>query len=281
MKNRALKLLCLNLGIALLNVIMFSKGLVGLTFDGGALSTALAVTVIVMSLIAFGYGNYTLLFSEKPEPTVQLLRGTEFTEPKDYIEALAEKRGKGVFDEEIYTSIEQINRMVDKDKALDSILEQFFTPQEITFTRFQSAINAVQAIFYNNVKKMLNRMAIFDYKDYQKLLNKEKKLYERENDDQVSQFKKTVRQINGTEEAENIRQPQVNFSSNHAQMNIYNEHIRYVRGLVSDNEQILVKMDALLLEISKLDDLDEHGLENMAAVQEINDLIAQTKYYKS
>ena len=36
MKYRALKLLCLNLGIALLNVIMFSKGLVGLTFDGGA-----------------------------------------------------------------------------------------------------------------------------------------------------------------------------------------------------------------------------------------------------
>ena len=98
MKYRALKLLCLNLGIALLNVIMFSKGLVGLTFDGGALSTALAVTVIVMSLIAFGYGNYTLLFREKPEPTVQLLRGTEFTEPKDYIQDFAEQRGKRVVD---------------------------------------------------------------------------------------------------------------------------------------------------------------------------------------
>ncbi|HCA55089.1 MAG: hypothetical protein VZR73_06970 [Acutalibacteraceae bacterium] len=256
MKYRALKLLCLNLGIALLNVIMFSKGLVGLTFDGGALSTALAVTVIVMSLIAFGYGNYTLLFSEKPEPTVQLLRGTEFTEPKDYIEALAEKRGKGVFDEDIHTAIEQINRMTDKDKALDSILEQFFTPQEITFTRFQSAINAVQAIFYNNVKKMLNRMIIFDYKDYQKLAEKVRNSQARENGGLVSRSVDT-------------------------QMRIYSEHIFYVRGLVSQNEEILIKMDALLLEISKLDDLDEHGLENMAAVQEINDLIAQTKYYKT
>ena len=65
------------------------------------------------------------------------------------------------------------------------------------------------------------------------------------------------------------------------QMRIYSEHIFYVRGLVSQNEEILIKMDALLLEISKLADLDEHGLENMAAVQEINDLIAQTKYYKT
>lgn len=256
MKHRAWKLIGLNLGIALLNVILFSKGLVGLSFSESALKTALAVTTVVMSLIAFGYGNYTLLFSEKPEPTVQLLRGTEFTSPQDYIDALQEKRGKGVFDEDIHTAVEQINRMLDKDRALDSILEQFFTPQEITFTRFQSAINAVQAIFYNNVKKMLNRMIIFDYKDYQKLLEKVRSSHARETGGVVSRPVDT-------------------------QMRIYNEHITYVRGLVSMNEEILIKMDALLLEISKLDDLDEKGLENMAAVQEINDLIEQTKYYKN
>ena len=256
MKHRIGKMVALNLGIALLNVVLFSQGLVGLNFTESALKTALAVTVIVMSLIAFGYGNYTLLFSEKPEPTVQLLRGTEFTSPQDYIQALEDKKGKGVFEEDIHTSIEQINRMQDKDRALDSILEQFFTPQEITFTRFQSAINAVQAIFYNNVKKMLNRMIIFDYKDYQKLLDKVRSSQARSTGGVVSRPVDTP-------------------------MRIYREHIEYVRSLVNMNEEILIKMDALLLEISKLDDLDEKGLENMAAVQEINDLIAQTKYYKT
>ena len=114
----------------------------------------------------------------------------------------------------------------------------------------------MQAIFYNNVKKMLNRMIIFDYKDYQKLAEKVRNSQARENGGLVSRSVDT-------------------------QMRIYSEHIFYVRGLVSQNEEILIKMDALLLEISKLDDLDEHGLENMAAVQEINDLIAQTKYYKT
>ena len=247
MKHRALKILCLNLGIALVNIVMFSKGLVGLTFSGEALQTALAVTVVLMSLIAFGYGNYTLLFSEPPEPTVQLLKGTEFSAPSDYIEALNEKRGQGA---------EQVGRMEDKDRALDSILEQFFTPQEITFTRFQSAINAVQAIFYNNVKKMLNRMIIFDYKDYRKLTEKIK----------TARASGSVGPVS---------------RSIDTQMQIYQEHIEYVRGLVSMNEDILIKLDGLLLEISKLDDLDEQGLENMAAVREINDLIAQTKYYKT
>lgn len=43
-KKQIIKLLCLNLGIALLNVILFSAGFVGLNFSGDALTTALGVT---------------------------------------------------------------------------------------------------------------------------------------------------------------------------------------------------------------------------------------------
>ena len=255
MKN-FFKILLLNLGIALLNVILFSKGLVGLTFTGGALTTAAAVTVVVMSLIAFGYGNYTLLFSEPKEQPVKFLKGTEFSTSKEYADALINAKGKNVFDECIDNAVEQIYRMDDKDRALDSILEQFFEPQEITFTRFQNAIDSIKAIFFNNIKKMINRMMIFDYKDYKKLVQK----------------MHNSRNINGVG---------VNSKAVGDQLRIYNEHISYVNGLVEMNENILVKLDKLLLEISKLDDLDEQGLENIAAVQEINDLIAQTKYYKS
>ncbi|MBQ1660366.1 MAG: hypothetical protein II059_11090 [Clostridia bacterium] len=254
MKN-FFKILLLNLGIALLNVILFSKGLVGLTFTGGAVTTALAVTAVVMSLIAFGYGNYTLLFSEPKTQPVKFLKGTEFSTSKEYIDALSDAKGKNVFDECIDNAIEQVYRMDDKDKALDSILEQFFEPQEITFTRFQNAIDSVKAIFFNNIKKMINRMMIFDYKDYKKLVQK-------------------------IHYSRNVNGVGVNSKAVGDQLKIYNEHISYVYGLVEMNENVLTKLDKLLLEISKLDDLDEQGLENIAAIQEINDLIAQTKYYK-
>ena len=110
-------------------------------------------------------------------------------------------------------------------------------------------------ILDNNVKKMINRMLIFDYKDYKKLTEK----------------------IRSTGGANNIG---VYSKSVDAQIKIYSEHIEYVRTLVDTNENILIKLDGLLLEISKLDDLDEEGLENIAAVKEINALIEQTKFYK-
>lgn len=257
MKKSIWKIIVLNLVIAAVNVILFSKGLVGLSFAGGALSAALAATVITMSVIAFGYGNYTLLFREQKEPPLKLLKNTELTATEDYIHALEGMKGKQVFfDEAIDAAIEQLYRMDDKDKALDTILEQFFTPQEMTFTRFQSAIDSVKAIFFNNVKKMINRMIIFDYKDYQKVVSK------------ISNAQK----VNGVGVAS---QPLSE------QLKIYNEHISYVRGLVEMNENILTKLDGLLLEISKLDDLNEEELEKMAAIQEINSLIEQTKYYKA
>lgn len=146
--------------------------------------------------------------------------------------------------------------MQDKDKALDSILAQYFSPQEMTYTKFQTVIDSVQALFYNNLKKMINRMIIFDYKDYTKLINK----------------------LKNAPASDGIT---VASKSTGAQLKIYNEHIDYVKGLVEMNESILVKLDSLLLEISKLDDIDEAGLEELTAIQEINDLISQTKYYKN
>lgn len=254
MKN-VLKIILLNLGIALLNVILFSKGLVGLTFTGGALTTAFAVTVVVMSLIAFGYGNYTLIFSEPKTPPAKFIKGTEFSSSKEYIDALGNLRGKNVFDEYIDTAVEQVYRMDDKSKAIDGILGQFFGSQETTFTKVRNTVDSAKAVFYDNVKKMTDRMSIFDYEDYKKLVQK----------------------IHYSRNTNGVR---INSKAVGDQLKIYNEHISYVNGLVEMNESVLVKLDRLLFEISGLDGLDEKSFKNMAAIQEINDLIAQTKYYK-
>lgn len=107
MKHRALKIVCLNLGIVLLNVILFSPSLVGLNFVGEAFKIAMAVTVIVMSLIAFCYGNYVLLFQEKPaeEPMLHFLKGNEFTKPEDYAEALKAKKAKAYLTKKLTTPL--------------------------------------------------------------------------------------------------------------------------------------------------------------------------------
>ncbi len=253
-KKKVLWLILLNLGLLLWNVALFSPGLIGLTIGADALLTALGVTDIVMSLIGFGWGNYSLLFSEK-NSDIKLYKGNELSQAKDYVAALENQKDKKIFEADINTAVEQIYRIEDKDRALDTILAQYFSPQEMTFTKFQSTVDCVQELFYQNLKKMLNRIIIFDYKDYLKVLDK----------------------LNSAPVVDGVK---VASKAHAAQLKIYNEHLDYVHQLLEMNENMLVKMDSLLLEISKLDDINAGDLENMAAIQEINELIEQTKYYK-
>jgi hypothetical protein len=63
--------------------------------------------------------------------------------------------------------------------------------------------------------------------------------------------------------------------------NVYNEYIRFVKEATEDNEQILLKLDKLLLEISGLNCIESGELEQMAGMIEIDNLIKQAKYYKN
>ena len=254
-KKKVLWLILLNIGLLLWNVVLFSPGLIGLTIGADALLTAFGITDIVMSLIGFGWGNYHLLFSEKTTD-MKLYKGNDVILAKDFIAALENQKDKKIFESSIDTAVEQIYRIEDKDRAIDTILAQYFSPNEITFTKFQSTVNLVQELFYTNIKKMLNRIIIFDYKDYMKVLEK----------------------LNSAPVVDGVK---VASKAHAAQLKIYNEHIDYVRELLDMNENMLVKLDSLLLELSKLDDINAGDLENMAAIQEINELIQQTKYYKT
>ncbi|MCR5608485.1 MAG: hypothetical protein K6G26_05420, partial [Lachnospiraceae bacterium] len=66
-----------------------------------------------------------------------------------------------------------------------------------------------------------------------------------------------------------------------SKIKIYLEHIDYVDDLVKQNKEILTKFDTLLLELSKLDAIDSQTFEQLQAIEDINNLITSTKYYKN
>ncbi len=253
-KKQIIKMICLNLAIVVLNVILFSQGLVGLTLGEDAIMTAVGVTVIVMSLIAFGYGNYTLLFRE---PEIQQQdNGTELSESKEYIVALEKEREKKVFEPEIVAATDQIYRFQNKERELGSIFSQDFFSQEIAYTEFQGIISSVRELFYSNIKKMLNEITFFDYEDYLRV------------DDKL----KNAPVVDGIT---------VFSSSADAQMTIYNEQIKSVRELVKMNDNILLKFSNLLHQTSRFDNINETAFEQMTAIREINELISQTNFYEN
>ena len=62
---------------------------------------------------------------------------------------------------------------------------------------------------------------------------------------------------------------------------VYDEYINFVKAATEDNEQILLKLDKLLLEISGLNSIESGQLEQMPGMIEIDNLIKQAKYYKN
>lgn len=244
-RKKRIKILILNLGIAAANIITFSPVLVGLELAGsGALETALGSTIIFLSGAGLIYGNYKLLVLEKVIPP------NKNSTVEDYIEALNMHRGLNTFEVTIDLLLDQIERLQKKNKTIRNIILQIFSASEISYQKFDAVIAEVEKIFFMNIRSILNKMNAFDEDDY----NFIRKKYE------AGAFSQQFME---------------------EKFKVYDEYIAFVKAATEDNEQILLKLDKLLLEISGLNSIESGQLEQMAGMVEIDNLIKQAKYYKN
>jgi len=244
-KDTLIRLLGLNLGIAAANIAVFSPGLLDVDlFGAGALEAAFGSAFLVFSGSGLVYGNYKLL--SEPEKAIPI--GAKSTK-EDYIEALNEHRGLKTFERNIDLLLDQIERLQKKNKTIRDILLQIFNASEISYQKFDAVIAEVENIFFKNIRSIINKLNAFDEDDYNFI----------------------KKQRNSGAFSEEIMEEK---------FNVYNEYIRYVKEATEDNEQILLKLDKLLLEISGLNCIESGELEQMAGMIEIDNLIKQAKYYK-
>lgn len=247
-RKELIKLLSLNLGIAAANIIVFSPGLMGIALFGpdvSALETAFGVSFIFLSGTGLIYGNYRL-FSE-PEKAIP---AHKIGAVDDYVEALNSHRELKAFEKPVGLLLDQIERLQRKNKTIRDILLQIFSASEISYQKFDATITEVERIFFINIRSILNKMDAFDGRDYDFITERL----------DVGDFSEQFME-------EKIR--------------VYNEYINFVKAATEDNEQILLKLDKLLLEISGLNSIESGQLEQMAGMIEIDNLIKQAKYYKN
>jgi len=244
-KDTLIRLLGLNLGIAAANIAVFSPGLLDVDlFGAGALEAAFGSAFLVFSGSGLVYGNYKLL--SEPEKAIPI--GAKSTK-EDYIEALNEHRGLKTFERNIDLLLDQIERLQKKNKTIRDILLQIFNASEISYQKFDAVIAEVENIFFKNIRSIINKLNAFDEEDYN-FIKKQRNAGAFSEDIMEEKFK------------------------------VYNEYIRFVKEATEDNEQILLKLDKLLLEISGLNCIESGELEQMAGMIEIDNLIKQAKYYK-
>jgi len=240
-RERQIKLLGLNLGIAAANIIVLPEVFI----VGSALATAFGSAFIFLSGAGLIYGNYKLLAEQERETPTQKAMTAE-----DYIEELNNHKDLKTFENTVDLLLDQIERLQNKNKIIRDILLQIFSDSEMSYKRFDAIIAEVENIFYINIRSILNKINAFDEDDYNFIRNK------RDSGDFSAEFME-----------EKIK--------------VYSEYISFVKAAAENNEQILLKLDKLLLELSGLNSVERGQLEKMPGMIEIDDLIKQTIKYKN
>ena len=243
--HTVVRLLALNLGIAVANIALFSPGILHLDMSSGnALSLAFGVAFLVASGLLLVWGNYRLIFASVPR-----LRAAELVSIEDCEIALRELAGRGTVGDDAQAILGQIERFGKKRASILDMLGQRFSSTELSYTKFAGVIAQVEQVFTLNIKSILNKIAAFDDDDYRALT---------------------------------AGHAPARYSPAFAQskLAVYNGVITFERDAVGDDEEILLRLDKNLLELSKLGSIEAGELENLSAIREMDELISQAKWYK-
>ena len=237
------RLLLLNGGLVVAMIALFSDALIGLRlFSGSAFSLSFAWTAIVLGVLVFIGGNWRLLRTEVPKPKLP-----DAPTLADSVAALTKALDHGdVFDETIHKNIEQVGRFERKRDIARKLLRQKFTAGEISDQKFSAVLRDVEAVLQLNIRSILNKIYAFDVAEYE-------------------------------------QNPQAHYQDEalkREKLGIYHEYMDFVNSATKTNEDILLKLDKILLELSRYDSLEHSDVQKLPAMIEMDELIKHANLYK-
>lgn len=237
------QLAILNVCIIIINILLFSKAFCGLElFAGSAFTISLAWTAIITSILAFVMGNKALLKTREARLMTQDMRSLN-----DCLSVFEEAIHHGdVFDDHILKAMEQIKRFNRKQATIRDLLLQKFSADEISYQMFSGVLQDIENVVYVNMRSILNKISAFDVDEYEHM------------------------QRHGYQGDELAQE----------RLNIFNEYIDFVNGAIRVNEDILLKLDRLLLEISRYNSLEDGDVHKLPAMMEMDELIKNANQYK-
>ncbi len=242
--KKYLKIFLSNLCIVIIAVILYSPGLLYLRPNDYSIFRAGMSIIAALALIA-AFFLVNLIFLKEPER-----KPISFEDVPDLEKAktiLKDHYGGKHFGHLAKTASEQLDRIMKGRRRLSTILDQRFTRGTMSWEKFDRVAAAAQTSAIQNVVTMANRMLLFDEKEYTKL--------QHYRDDDIP---------------DDIQEERIK---------LYQKNFERVKSTIALNEKILLKLDALALELSSSVS-DEGADTNSHLVQEIEKLIEETKYYQ-
>ena len=210
---------------------------------GSTLGMSIAWFTLIGSVATFFKGNTALL----KVPETHKLVAQKVNCLDDCVTIFEEAIQNGdVFDDDILKNLDQIKRFKRKQRTIKDILLQKFAINELTYQKFNNVLGKVENVIYMNMRSILNKIAAFDIDEYEALQKK-------------------------------------GFPANEVsteKMQIYNEYISFVKSATKTNEDILLKLDKMLLEISRYNSIDGEDVSNLPAMIEMDELIKNANLYR-
>lgn len=149
-----LRLIIITLVLAFIDIILFSPGIYGLTF---ALQPIVFIAMVILNAVVL-IGEIVYLGSSTTAKYGYDL--DKLKDVNDYRQALESCYSKkSPFEKEIKQAISQIVSIDKKNKVLNELLEQ---NNKQHFTALVDLGNQASAFLVNNIRKILNRIAIYD-----------------------------------------------------------------------------------------------------------------------
>ncbi|MBP0726640.1 hypothetical protein J5Y03_15885 [Bacillus sp. RG28] len=238
-----LKLVGLVIGLAIIDIVLLSPKFLDVEIGGTALQTALGITILTASVIVLVYFIHNFFFKPVVYKTIIQLQSDE-----DYFQALTRYQDSKVLKGNITIILDQIVQLKKKKETLKKLLNDRFSPNELSYQRFNSVITEVEKVFYLNLRNVLNKLYVFDESEYKSIIEKDTTRYSRQVLEEKSQ--------------------------------LYNSYLNFVTKSKDINDEIILNLEKLVVEISNLDSFELADIEKMDCMKEIDALIEQTKYYK-
>lgn len=197
----------------------------------------------LLAILLLGAAGFFLTARNRKKPDSQAQTGTSMADRKslESVEDEIRRTSPGPFKKQMRQLEAQTDRMMEKLKSLDRVIGDYFGQSRISYSKFMASVNAVCSVFEENAGKILKRISIFDRKGYEDLYARHQ-----ENTDAAKPY-------------------QASFD--------------YVDEKLQENERILSRLDQLLLEVNQLSD-SAVPIEELPAMQELSELIGQTKLYQ-
>jgi hypothetical protein len=152
-----------------------------------------------------------------------------------------------LFDDQLDRIRKQISRFLSKRKMTQDFLSHAIGVAEHGYTHAISVLVNIEQLLFTNSRSVLTRLILFDEKDYWHVR------------DEVS--KGNNREVW------------------HAKLELYKEFFDFTSRGVDFNDEVLLRLDELVSEMSKLKSFTEVDIDNLSVMSEIKALISETNLY--